>query len=63
MEQSGEPLGARIGVIAFGLRKMQREVVGHAAVLHADLAQGDLIMCLGQLLHSIDGLYNGSWYR
>ncbi len=44
-------------VVAFGLLEIQRQVMGHDAVLDLDLPQRDLIMGLGELLeivHAVD---------
>ncbi len=57
VQQMGKPLGAGIRVIPFGLREIQREVMGHDAMLNLDLPQRDLIVGLSELLeivHTVD---------
>lgn len=47
MQQAREPLGAGVRVVALGLRKIERQIVGHDAMLDAAFASRDLEMSLG----------------
>jgi hypothetical protein len=46
MQQMRKPLGAGVRVVPFRLGDIQREVMGHDAVLNLDRPQRDLIMRL-----------------
>ena len=47
MEELRKPLSARVGGLSLSFRKIQRQIVGHNAVLDLDLAEGDEKMGLG----------------
>lgn len=57
MQQLRKPLRPGVGVVAFGLREIQREVMGHDAMLDLHLPKGDLVMSLDEFLQIVHGVH------